>query len=359
LNTKIIKLDINSFSKQNEACNSEVDKLAQAAEVIRNGGLVAFPTETVYGLGANALDKNAVLGIFKAKGRPSDNPLIVHISNKNSVNSLVSSMPPCANILMDAFWPGPLTLVMPRSENVLDIITAGLDTVAIRMPSHPIALALIEKAGVPIAAPSANTSGRPSPTLAQHVVEDLLGKIDIIIDGGKVEVGLESTVLDITGEIPIILRPGGVTYEELSKLLGRVAIDRSVAGDAAGSFIPRSPGMKYRHYAPKARVIVVQGDLERVVLEIKRLATMYGTKGEKTAILATDETKSHYNGSEVVSMGSRLMPETIAANLFESLRYFDGRDVQVILAEAIEDDGIGLAVMNRLKKAATNNVIKV
>jgi L-threonylcarbamoyladenylate synthase len=351
LNTKIIRLDAN---------NLEQDKLQYAAGIIKNGGLVAFPTETVYGLGANTFDKAAVSDIFKAKGRPSDNPLIVHISDKNSINSLVSTLPACAEALMEAFWPGPLTLVMPKSEEVPDIITAGLDTVAIRMPSHPVALALIEKAGVPIAAPSANSSGRPSPTLAEHVIEDLSGKIDVIIDGGKVEVGLESTVLDITGEVPIILRPGGITHEQLVKVLGRVDIDRPAAKSAEECYVPRSPGMKYRHYAPKAKVIIIQGKTENVVKEIKRLQKMYESEGEKTAILATDETKSRYVESrEVLSMGSRLKPKTIAANLFESLRHFDATDVQVILAEAIEDEGIGLAVMNRLKKAAANNIIRV
>ena len=364
MKTEIIKVDMH---------NPEPDRLSYAADVLRNGGLVAFPTETVYGLGANALDRDAVAGIFTAKGRPPDNPLIIHISQRSAVSDLVSSLPQNAGALMDRFWPGPLTLVLPKSASVPGIVTAGLDTVAIRMPSHPIALALIEKAGVPVAAPSANSSGKPSPTLARHVMDDLSGKVDVIIDGGKVEVGLESTVLDMTTNTPAILRPGGITYEQLKLLLGTVDVEQAASynetneayeTNKAGSAVPRSPGMKYRHYAPEAKVIIVQGKLERVVEEIKRLSRQYDGEGAKTGILATDETMVYYTGCgypacEAISMGSRRNPDTIAANLFESLRYFDGRGVRVIIAEAVENEGIGMAVMNRLNKAAGNHIIRV
>lgn len=358
MKTELIKIDITTpgWDKQ----------LDHAAEVLKTGGLVAFPTETVYGLGANALDGKAVECIYKAKGRPSDNPMIVHIAEIEALQDLVNSIPAVAHRLMDAYWPGPLTLVMPKSGKVPSIITAGLDTVAIRMPSHPIALALIKKAGIPVAAPSANSSGRPSPTLAKHVMEDLNGKVDIVIDGGSTEVGLESTVLDITSEPPIILRPGGITQEQLQQLLGTVGADQALYKDQTGTdtTVPRSPGMKYRHYAPKAALLLVQGQYERVVFEIGRRAEMYIKEGTSIGILTTNETASLYEPSlytscKIISLGTRLQPETLASNLFRCLREFDEKAVEVILVEAPEIDGIGLAVMNRLAKAAGGNIIKV
>jgi L-threonylcarbamoyladenylate synthase len=356
LQTKIIKIDLSvpDWDKQ----------LDGAAEVLRSGGLVAFPTETVYGLGANALDEKAVKSIYKAKGRPSDNPLIVHIADSTVLKELVGSIPTPAPQLMKAFWPGPLTLVFPKSDRIPAIITAGLDTVAIRMPSHPIALELIRKAGIPVAAPSANSSGRPSPTLAKHVIEDLSGKVDIIIDGGNSMVGLESTVLDIIAEPPVILRPGGVTQEQLRQLLGKVGIDPAITAGQSSASIPRSPGMKYRHYAPKAALLLVQGGSDRVVAEICRRAALYINEGTVVGILATDETKALYDPSlhiscRMLSLGSRLQPEILASNLFKSLREFDEKAVEVILAEIPESEGIGLAVVNRLTKAAGGNIIKV
>ena len=351
MKTEIIKIDMNTpdWDKQ----------LDYAADVIRDGGLVAFPTETVYGLGANALDEKAVASIFAAKGRPSDNPLIVHIADQAELESLTSSVPPCAFALICAFWPGPLTLVMPKAASVPDIITAGLDTVAIRMPSHPVALALIKKAGVPVAAPSANVSGRPSPTLASHVIGDLSGRVDVILDGGKVKVGLESTVLDLTQATPMILRPGGVTYEQLCEYLDKLGIDPSLLPGGGISMTPKSPGMKYRHYAPKAKVVIVQGGFNRVVERINSLTLQNEESGIKTGILATDESKNLYRAGRVISMGSRKSPATIAANLFESLRLFDETDIRMIIAEAIDGDGIGMAVMNRLTKAAGHDIIKV
>lgn len=356
MNTELIKIDVNAPGWDKH--------LDHAAEVLRAGGLVAFPTETVYGLGANALDASAVEGIYRAKGRPSDNPLIVHIADTGALPGLVSSIPAAAPGLMEAFWPGPLTLVMPKSDRVPSIITAGLDTVAIRMPSHPIALALIKKAGIPVAAPSANSSGRPSPTLAKHVMEDMNGKVDIIIDGGSSRVGVESTVLDLTAEHPMILRPGGVTQEQLRKLLGMVSTDPSLYKGFADNVIPRSPGMKYRHYAPRAAMLLVQGPYEQVVTEIGRRAELCVREGTATGILTTDETAAFYEPSlhtscRFLSMGSRLQPETLASNLFKCLREFDEKKVDVILAEAPEIDGIGLAVMNRMSKAAGGNIIKV
>lgn len=351
MKTEIIKIDTSTpdWDKQ----------LDYAAEVIKDGGLVAFPTETVYGLGANALDEKAVADIFTAKGRPSDNPLIVHIADPKELERLTSSIPSCAASLIYAFWPGPLTLVMPKAVSVPEIITAGLDTVAIRMPSHPVALALIRKAGVPVAAPSANVSGRPSPTLASHVIEDLSGRVDVILDGGKVEVGLESTVLDITQETPMILRPGGVTYEQLSRHSGKVSFDPSLLPGGKLDTAPRAPGMKYRHYAPKAKVVIVQGGFNKVIEKINSLARQNEESGIKTGILATDESRNLYSTGRVISMGSRKNPATIAANLFESLRLFDDTDTRMIIAEAVDGNGIGMAVMNRLSKAAGQDIIKV
>lgn len=339
--------------------NPETDKLEYAAEVLKNGGLVAFPTETVYGLGANALNASAVSTIFKAKGRPSDNPLIVHVADSKDLDRLTVSKPEVAEILIKNFWPGPLTLVIPRSSAIPDIVTAGLDTVAVRMPSHPIALMLIKAAGIPVAAPSANSSGKPSPTCARHVIDDLEGKVDVIIDGGSVEVGLESTVLDITSPIPVILRPGGVTREQLESILGRVDTCPSLKEDEAGIHIPRSPGMKYRHYAPKARIIIFEGRLENIGEEIKRRYRQNTENGIKTTVLATDETIGNYHGMEAITMGSGKKPDTIASRLFHILREFDSQDVQVVLAESIGDQGIGSAVMNRLVKASGHNIVKV
>ncbi len=336
----------------------DMDKLRHAAEVLKGGGLVAFPTETVYGLGADALNETAVRGIFEAKGRPSDNPLIVHISDKNDVDCLVKEIPSEAGLLMDEFWPGPLTLVMYKSPAVPSIISAGLDTVAIRMPSHPVAAALIRESGLPIAAPSANTSGRPSPTIVRHVIEDLSGRVDIIIDAGPANVGLESTVLDVTVTPPLILRPGGITREQLEGVIHGVGIDPALSARHSGNLKPKSPGMKYRHYSPKAEMILIVGGLQDVVGKIRNLAVDYRDKGRTVGILATEQTKEYYRDFKVISSGDRQRPETIASNLFRYLREFDSMGVDLILAEGIESVGIGLAVMNRMSKAAGYNIIK-
>lgn len=350
MKTEILKLD---------SVNPDPDKIKHAAEVIRAGGLVAFPTETVYGLGANALDAAAVQNIFTAKGRPADNPLIVHIVETSELSKLTDNIPPVAYTLMDRFWPGPLTMIFNKSKAVPGIVTAGLDTVAIRMPSHPIAKALISESGLPIAAPSANASGKPSPTTAQHVIEDLYGRVDVIIDGGCTNVGLESTVLDVTSTPPSILRPGGITAEQLEHVLQKIDIDPALVSQKNYDAIPRSPGMKYKHYSPKAEVIIIQGSLDKIVEKINKLAARYAAEGKKVGILATEQTKSSYLSGNIISMGDRSNPETIAANLFRDLREFDEKNVDVVLAEAVDSSGIGFAVMNRMSKAAGYNIIKV
>lgn len=354
MKTEIIKLDPG---------NIDVSRVDFAADVLKAGGLVAFPTETVYGIGANAINENAVKNIYKAKGRPSDNPLIVHVWNKEKVKELVSSIPDSASTLMNTFWPGPLTLVMEKSDIIPAIITAGLNTVAIRMPSHPVALSLLERSGLPLAAPSANTSGKPSPTNASHVIEDLYGKVDVIIDAGSCGVGLESTVLDITSRPPVILRPGGITYEQLSGILGEVNIDPALRSKDYKNVIPRSPGVKYKHYAPKAELIIFKGELNKISSEIVKRVNEYKLKGVLVGILASDQTQALYRSLcanvQIISAGDRNRPETIAERLFWALREFDKTEVKFILGESIDDTGIGLAIMNRLNKAAGYNIINV
>ncbi|MCG0275762.1 MAG: threonylcarbamoyl-AMP synthase [Thermosediminibacteraceae bacterium] len=335
--------------------NPDPESIKFAAGIIKAGGLVAFPTETVYGLGANALDEEAAFKIYRAKNRPQDNPLIVHICRYEELGKLVNKVPSNAQKLMKRFWPGPLTLVLEKSEVVPYSTTGGLDTVAVRMPKHPVALSLIKESGVPIAAPSANISGRPSPTNAQDVYEDLAGRVDLILDGGHCQVGVESTVLDLTGEVPVILRPGGVTREELEEVLGRVELDPGLAEGQK----PKSPGQKYRHYSPKARVLVVEGPIEAQVKKISELAEKLTVQGKKVGIMATAQTRGFYNTGYVLSVGDRNAPLTISSNLFSVLRKFDRMGVEEIIAEGIPETGLGLAVMNRLRKAAGYNIIKL
>jgi L-threonylcarbamoyladenylate synthase len=348
IQTRIIKVDKN---------NPELDKIKVAADIIKKGGLVAFPTETVYGLGGNALDGNSASKIYAAKGRPQDNPLIVHIHSIEQVFELVNGVTSTAQVLMDKFWPGPLTLIFKKKAVIPYSTTGGLDTVAIRMPNHPVALSLIRETGLPIAAPSANISGRPSPTCAADVFEDLSGKVDIILDSGPALIGVESTVLDITSDTPIILRPGGVTKEELEEVLGYVELEFSAKPGQA----PKSPGQKYKHYAPKARMIIVEGPLEVQVEKIIELSEKIKAKGLKVGIMATAQTRDRYThtASNVISVGDRTAPLTISSNLFSILRKFDRLEVDVILAEGISKQGLGLAVMNRLYRAAGHNIIKV
>lgn len=331
----------------------------KAAAVIRRGGLVAFPTETVYGLGANGLDEEAASKIYKAKGRPSDNPLILHIADKKQVLEIADGVPEKAERLMEVFWPGPLTLIFKKKACVPYGTTGGLDTVAVRMPDHPVALRLIKTAQTPIAAPSANTSGKPSPTRAEHVRVDMDGKIDLILDGGPVGIGLESTIVDMTGEIPVILRPGFITKEMLETVVGSVEEDTSLSGEYTENTRPKAPGMKYRHYAPKAELTLVQGELMNVVERIKGLADEKAEKGLRVGIIATEETMQCYAGRDVRIIGSRSDTASIARNLYSVLREFDDMDVDCIFSETFSEQELGGAIMNRLVKAAGHNIIRL
>lgn len=338
--------------------NPEGENIDLAAEAIRLGGLVAFPTETVYGLGADALNPKAVREIYDVKMRPLDNPIIVHVAGKDDVYRLAESVPRDAEKLMDLFWPGPLTLVFKASGIVPKVTTGGLDTVAIRMPKHKVALALIRASETPIAAPSANLAGRPSPTVAEHVIQDLYGRIDVIIDAGPTNIGVESTVLDLTSDPPQILRPGGATYEDLRDALGKVDIHPSAL---AKSELPveraRSPGMKHKHYAPKAEMILVEGDFNLIVGKIRELAEQHARAGRKVGILATDESAPSYKVGVIKSLGNRRDLSLAAKNLFKTLREFDEEGVDLIIAEGLPQEGLGLAIMNRLRRAAGYNII--
>ena len=327
----------------------------QGARLIQAGELVAFPTETVYGLGANGLDGAAVAKIFAAKGRPADNPLIEHVAKKSDVRQLWSRMPKQAQILMDTFWPGPLTLVGPKSDIVPEEVTAGLNTVAVRMPQNKTARALIAKAGVPIAAPSANRSGRPSPTTAQHVMDDLCGRIPLIIDGGPCKYGVESTVLSLEGT-PTILRPGAITREMLASLIGEVRISGSILTPMKEGEIAASPGMKYQHYAPNAEVVVVQGTPEQAAKRVNALYREAEAQGRTVEIASTEQTKQFYKGKRQIVLGDRNEPVTLCAKLFSALREMDTR-ADFILAEGIPAEDEGLAYMNRLLRAAGFRVI--
>ena len=335
-----------------------IKNIQEAARIVQDGGLVAFPTETVYGLGANALDAEATGKIYAAKGRPSDNPMIVHIARASDIGQLTPRLSPDIVTLIEHFWPGPLTLVVKKKELVPDVTTGGLDTVAVRMPDNDIALSLINEAGCPIAAPSANISGRPSPTKAQHVIDDLSGKIDAVLVGEDCRVGIESTVLDVTGDVPTILRPGILTAEDIEAALGKkIAYDKSLfkRPDAVPSgegldagfdedFQPKSPGMKYKHYAPKADMLVVEGSRENVQKEIQRLKTLNERLGNKVGVILFEE-KAFIEA---------------AHDLFADLREMDKKDVDLILAGALSDnDGVGFAVMNRMLKSAGYNIVRV
>jgi L-threonylcarbamoyladenylate synthase len=339
--------------------NPDAEKIQIAAEIIRKGGLVAFPTETVYGLGADALNPEAVLALFEAKKRPLDNPPIVHVADQKEVYRLVLEVPPKAKVLMNKFWPGPLTLIFKHSNIVPKETVAGLDTIAIRMPKHKIALELIKQSHCPIAAPSANLAGKPSPTIAQHVYEDLEGQIDAIIDGGATNIGVESTVVDLSVEPPILLRPGGTPFEALKKALVDLKLHPFVEAEQELSLKQiRSPGMKHKHYAPKAEVILVEGKIPAISAKIKALSESYKAEGKKVGVLATDETQTNYRADVVKSLGSRFNLATIAQNLFRLLREVDAENVDVIIAEGVSSEGLGLAVMNRLRKASAYHIIK-
>lgn len=342
-----------------EPDNIDEKSMKEAAKILNEGNMVAFPTETVYGLGANALDASASKKIYEAKGRPSDNPLIVHIANEDQLIPLVQEVPDNARKLMNAFWPGPLTMIFRKSEIVPHGTTGGLDTVAIRMPNHKIALKLIEVSNIPIAAPSANTSGRPSPTRAQHVLDDLNGRISMIIDGGEVGIGIESTIVDVTTDIPMILRPGYITKEMLEKVVGEVQIDPAILGPMSPDVKPKAPGMKYKHYAPKADFTMFDGENDKVASRINEIARGYIEKGFKVGIIATDESINKYIYGDVVSIGTRTDEVTISHNLYNVLRSFDDKKVDYILGETFTSDKLGQAIMNRLLKAAGYQVEKV
>lgn len=336
----------------------EEHAMARAGEILRQGGLVAFPTETVYGLGANALDETASAKIYAAKGRPSDNPLIVHIADFTALEKIVEEIPEPARKLAEAFWPGPLTMILKKSPAVPYGTTGGLDTVAVRMPDHPIALALIRAGGGYVAAPSANTSGRPSPTQASHVAEDLSGKIEMILDGGPVGIGVESTIVDLTEEKPTILRPGYINQEMLGRVIGPVEMDRGLTADDP-TVHPKAPGMKYRHYAPKASLTIVEGEEEKVIRKICLLAQQEEDNGGLAGIIATDETAARYPRGIVKSVGTRTDEITISAHLYGILREFDTLKVTKIYSEAFETPILGQAIMNRLIKAAGHQMICV
>ncbi|MEM3730665.1 MAG: L-threonylcarbamoyladenylate synthase [Candidatus Bathyarchaeia archaeon] len=337
----------------------EIEKIRIAADFIKKGGLVAFPTETVYGLGADALNPKAVLALFEAKRRPLDNPPIVHVGNPQEVYKLAKEVPAKAKVLMEKFWPGPLTLIFKRSKIVPDVTVSGLDTIAIRMPRHNVALALLRESGCPISAPSANLAGKPSPTTAEHVLEDLDGRIDVVLDAGPTHIGVESTVLDLTADPPQVLRPGGTPYEDLMQVLGVVRLHPATIAEKEVSVEKaRSPGLKHKHYAPNADLIVVEGEMPAIIRKVKELVDSYIAGGAKVGVLATDETVNQYSRGVVKSLGNRSDLALAAKNLFRLLREFDKEGVNIIIAEGIPLEGLGLAVMNRLRKASGYKIIK-
>lgn len=331
--------------------STSYSQITQAANLLRENEVVAFPTETVYGLGANACSDEAVRKIYEAKGRPSDNPLIVHIASVSTMDKIVKDVPEYAYKLISEFWPGPLTLILPKKGDQLSmLVTAGLDTVGVRMPDHPLALALIREADVPVAAPSANKSGKPSPTQASHVYHDLHGKISGILDGGATGVGVESTVLDCTSAVPTILRPGGVTKGQLEAVIGEVTIDQALIEEGHA---PKAPGMKYTHYAPNAPVLIVDGSINF----LQKLIEQHQKEGKKVGVLTTFENVAQLHAHKVIACGSRADLQTVAAQLYDVLRKFDESDVDLILSESFPQVGVGEAIMNRLLKAAGNQVI--
>ena len=372
------------------------EELKEAAGILRSGGLVAFPTETVYGLGGNALDEDAARKIYAAKGRPSDNPLIAHVSCVEEVEPLVKEIPEAGRKLMEAFWPGPLTMIFPKSEKVPYGTTGGLDTVAIRMPDDPVANRLIALAGVPVAAPSANTSGRPSPTTADHVWQDMNGRIDMIIDGGPVGIGVESTIVDVSSAVPAVLRPGAITMEKLEEVLGEVSVDPAILGPLSADVRPKAPGMKYKHYAPKADLTLVEPgtgadresgaeqvtgaeqktgadrntgaaqetgleetQLQAMIRKVRELSREKIEAGYKVGVICTDESRDCYTDGEVRSIGARKSQASVAHNLYALLREFDDLGVDYIFSESFPKDHLGQAIMNRLSKAAGYKIVKV
>ena len=327
--------------------NTDIRFIEEAGKVIRNGGTVAFPTETVYGLGANALDDEAVRKIFIAKGRPQDNPLIIHVSTKE-ISELVKDVPEVAQKIIDKFWPGPLTVILEKKDIIPNVTSANLNTIGIRMPNSEIALKLIELAERPIAAPSANISGRPSPTEVERCVEDLNGRVDYIIGGESSDIGVESTIVDCTVNPPLVLRPGGITLEMLKEINPEIELDKALKSKPNDDFKPKAPGMKYKHYAPNAHLKIINEIVEN-----------YIEKGNDVAILTTNENLNKFNNGKVISLGSENDLKEIAKNLFEALRKCDDLGVQYILCQGFEENGVGLAIMNRLNKAAGYDILEV
>ena len=348
MKTKCYKIDVN---------NTNTEQMQEAGALIASGELVAFPTETVYGLGGDALHPEAAKKIYEAKGRPSDNPLIIHIAEVSDLERVAKEVPLQAKKLAEAFWPGPLTMVVWKKEEVPYATTGGLETVAVRMPNHPVALELIRKSGKLIAAPSANTSGRPSPTEAAHVMEDLNGRIAMVLDGGTVGIGIESTIIDLTESTPMVLRPGYITPQMLSEVMGEeVIIDPGILA-ADDTTKPKAPGMKYKHYAPKADMIIVDGEETSVVKKINMLTQDAHQNGKKVAVIATEETKALYKSDVVLSIGARDDEDSIAKHMYKILRDCDELDVEIIYSESFKTPRIGQAIMNRLLKAAAHQVI--
>lgn len=348
MNTKFYKIDSNNINQ---------DQMKEAGDLIAAGELVAFPTETVYGLGGDALHPDAARKIYEAKGRPSDNPLIIHIAEISDLERVGRDIPPQAMKLAERFWPGPLTMIVRKKEEVPYATTGGLNTVAVRMPNHPVALELIRKSGKLIAAPSANTSGRPSPTEASHVMADLEGRIAMVLDGGPVGIGIESTIIDLTEPVPMILRPGYITPEMLAEVLGEeVIMDPGIIA-ADDTTKPKAPGMKYKHYAPKADMIIVDGERDAVVEKINALTKEAHDAGRKAAVIATEETKGDYTADVVLNIGVRDDEDSIARHMYKILRDCDKLEVEVIFSESFKTPRIGQAIMNRLLKAAAHQVI--
>lgn len=355
------------IAKINDLKNSTEDmaSIKRAGDIIKAGGLVGFPTETVYGLGADAMNAEAAAKIYAAKGRPSDNPLIVHIADIEMLYPLVDEVPEKAQILMDTYWPGPMTLIFNKSDMVPKGTTGGLDTVAIRMPDNEIALELIKASGTGIAAPSGNLSGKPSPTIAEHMIDDMDGRIDMIIDGGMVGIGIESTIIDVTCDPPMILRPGYITKEMLEETIGTVEYDRAIFEKPGEDVHPKAPGMKYRHYAPSGEFIMFDGDIEDLSQEIIKRAIEALEADKKIGVITTQDHLGYYEkifrrpGIDIVCMGDTTKPETIANELYKVLRDFDKKDTEIIMGETFATDNIGQAIMNRLTKAAGYNIISV
>jgi len=351
METKVIKIDRK---------NPDTELLKEAGRLLAQGGLVAFPTETVYGLGGDGLQETAAARIYAAKGRPSDNPLILHIADIKDMEKLAVDIPPLAYRLAEQFWPGPLTMILKKADVVPYTSTGGLDTVAVRMPSDEIAREIIRASGTYIAAPSANLSGRPSPTKAEHVIEDLSGRVEMIVDGGDSDIGLESSIIDLSGDVPMILRPGFITKEDFEQIVREVKFDTAVlATKPEESVVAKAPGMKYRHYAPKGQITIIEGETTAVVEKINALAAEQEAKGIRTAVLCAEETKGLYKCGNIYSLGSLKKEKEISAHLFAALRSFDTEQMEVIYSESFENTRLARAIMNRLRKAAGYQILKV